>query len=152
MHGWRSSNKRGSKADRPDKKKKNPKFFLKLFSNEPAKVKISITRPEKEWKGQCSKDTIGSMIGFYLMVGSKPNRDLDQCPYHDGKPWTESPFVPMHEVSTPGNFYLDPLRDDDVYTIMPCTFEPGKKGTFFVSIMTDAEFSLKRESVSSKKR
>uniref|UniRef100_A0A7S3Y2S7 Uncharacterized protein n=1 Tax=Heterosigma akashiwo TaxID=2829 RepID=A0A7S3Y2S7_HETAK len=90
------------------------------------------------------------MIGFYLMSGDRPNREGGGV-YHEGKLWTESAFVPMHQVSTPENFYLDPLPDGKAYTIMPATFEPKKKGPFFISVVTDVEFTLKKESSSHKK-
>ncbi|CAM9840256.1 unnamed protein product, partial [Sphacelaria rigidula] len=38
-------------------------------------VKISLSRPEKDWKNKCIRDIMGSMIGFYLMAGAKPNRN-----------------------------------------------------------------------------
>jgi hypothetical protein len=48
-------------------------------------------------------------------------------------------------VATPQNFYLEPL-DDEVYTIIPATFEPEKHGAFFLSVASDSEFTLQRES------
>jgi hypothetical protein len=122
--------------------KKNPKFHLKLNCSNATKVQISVSRPEKEWKSVCLKDSIGCMMGFYLMQGRKPNRDMGFIS-HDGKAWNESPFVPLHNVSTPQNFVLDPLADDEVYCIMPATFEPGKTGSFFLNVVTEADFSLK---------
>ena len=53
-------------------------------------------------------------------------------------------MVPTHEVSTPPGFMLDSNSEDEVFTIMPATFEPGKTGPFFISIATDVEFSLRR--------
>lgn len=53
-------------------------------------------------------------------------------------------MVPTHEVSTPAGFMLDSNSEDEVFTIMPATFEPGKTGPFFISIATDVEFSLRR--------
>lgn len=54
-------------------------------------------------------------------------------------------MVPTHEVSTPPAFMLDNTSEDDIFTIMPATFEPGKTGPFFISIATtDADFSLRR--------
>jgi hypothetical protein len=80
-------------------------------------------------------------MGFYLMQGPKPNRDMGAI-FHDGKPWGESPFVPLHSVGTPEGFMLQPLPDGEVYSIMPTTFDPGKKGSFFLSVVTDVDFSL----------
>ena len=88
-------------------------------------------------------------MGFYLMQGHKPNRDMGNI-YHEGKPWGESPFVPLHSVGTPEGFMLAPLPEGEVYSIMPCTFDPGKKGSFFLSVVTDVDFTLTSASGSSK--
>lgn len=125
--------------------KRNPKYQLRLLSDRPAKVKITLTRPENTWKAQCRKDTVGCMMGFYLMVGAKPSREENGAIMYEGKPWTESAFVPMHSVSTPRNFYLEPLPDEEVYTIMPAIFEPKHEGSFMLSVSTDVEFQLKRD-------
>ncbi|GMI46565.1 hypothetical protein TrCOL_g11080 [Triparma columacea] len=129
--------------------KKNPRFNLKLNTTEPANVKIVLSRNEKSWVKECTKDSIGCMMGFYLMQGPKPNRDMGNI-FHDGKPWGESPFVPLHSVSTPEGFMLQPLPDGDVYSIMPTTFDPAKKGSFFLSVVTDVDFTLSSGSGSSK--
>ena len=136
---WTESTSGGSHLN-PDWKK-NPKFNLKLNSNEPANVKIVLSRNEKTWSKECTKDSIGSMMGFYLMQGSKPNRDLGNIT-HDGRPWGESAFVPLHSVSTPEDFILNPLPEGEAYTIMPATFDSGKKGPFFLSVITDVDFSF----------
>merc|ERR1719326_2260820 len=39
--------------------KRNPKYQLRLLSDRPAKVKITLTRPEQVWRGPCRKDTVG---------------------------------------------------------------------------------------------
>ena len=51
----------------------------------------------------------------------------------------------MHSVRTPQDFYMEALPDDGVFTIMPTTFEPGKKGPFFLSVSSDSDFILKKE-------
>lgn len=65
-------------------------------------------------------------------------------PFAQGRPYEGSPMVPTHEVSTPLGFMLENNPEDDIFTIMPATFEPGKTGPFFISITTDVEFSLRR--------
>ena len=135
---------------------KNPRYHLRLTSPHRAKVKISLSRPEAEWKGKCAKDMVGCMMGFYIFHGPHPDPHHEMgCCVHDGKPWGESAFVPMSSVSTPTNFYLEPLTDDgsgnDVYTIMPATFEPGKVGSFFLSVVADCEFVLKRDTSTDRK-
>lgn len=73
-----------------------------------------------------------------------PSRDVSEEIYHEGEPWSETPFVPMHAVSTPLNFELEPL-DDEVYTIIPTTFEPGNTGPFILSVVADSDFTLQRD-------
>ena len=115
-------------------------------------MKISLTRPDAAWRRSCRSDNIGCMLGFYLMVGSAnsqarltyANRDAGEI-QHEGRPWSESAFVPMHTVSTPEGFYLDPLPAGEVYIIMPATFEGGKTGPFMLSVSTDVDFVLKKD-------
>lgn len=54
-------------------------------------------------------------------------------------------MVGVWQVSTPAQFKLQPLPEDEVYVIMPATFESGKKGGFFLSVVTDADFSLRKD-------
>lgn len=49
--------------------RKNPKFSLAIRGTAEAEVKITLSRSEKEWKGQISKASLGSMIGFYIFTG-----------------------------------------------------------------------------------
>ena len=44
----------------------NPKFHLKLDSDQPQRVKITLSRPEKVWKKQIGMNLVGCMIGFYV--------------------------------------------------------------------------------------
>ena len=147
---WTESNSGGSHMHQCWKK--NPLYHLRLLGNKRSKVKISLSRPagNASWKAQTGKDSVGSMIGFYLVQGPAPARDAAEV-YHDGKPWSETPFVPMNSVSTPSNFVLEPL-EDEVYSIIPATFEAGKKGPFFLSVVADCDFSLQLQKDSSRTR
>ena len=127
--------------------KTNPKYKL-TFANATAraKVNITLTRPEADWK---MRDMVGSMMGFYLSRGAAPSTPNpgNQSPssdgaaiFHEGKPWNESPFVPMHSVSTPPGFALE--ATDGSYVIMPATYAPNKKGRFFLSVTSDVDFVL----------
>lgn len=108
------------------------------------------------------------------MLGPKPTLEPGVI-FHDSHPWNQSAFVPMHEVgyidlprylylsfylhdhvmyrfgmgqvSTPLDFMLRPLGEDEVYTIMPTTLEPGKRGSFFLSVVTEADFILRRDTL-----
>ena len=95
---WTESTAGGSHLN-PDWKK-NPRYSLTLDSSGPSPVKITLSRSQASWTKDCAKDSIGCMMGFYLMVGDKPNRDLSPA-HHDGRPWSESAFVPLHSVCTP---------------------------------------------------
>ena len=69
-------------------------------------------------------------------------------------PWKKSP--PTSEMRAElAERGLEPLTDDgsgnDVYTIMPATFEPGKVGSFFLSVVADCEFMLKRDTSTDRK-
>ena len=127
--------------------KKNPKWVLKFtdYNQEPLDLQITLKRPYNDWSKQCRMDLVGSMMGFYLFRGGKPvpNGDI----FHEGKPWNESPFVPLHQVQTPMSFRLPPPapEENDVYTIVPTTFEPGKKGPLFLSVISNKEFTLKKD-------
>lgn len=48
-------------------------------------MRISVSRPEKDWKNKCIRDSVGCMMGFYLMAGSKPNRN--QSIFHEVCNW-----------------------------------------------------------------
>ena len=124
--------------------KRNPKFVLSLLAEEhtgPANVTITLSRPEDRWARAVKLDTVGTMMGFYLMAGTRVTRDPTGV-NHEGKPWTGTAFMPIHEVSTPQHFTLQPLGEEEVYTIVPATFEPGQLGPFFVTVSADCEFSL----------
>merc|ERR1711988_19371 len=54
--------------------KKNPRFHLRLLGSSRTKVKITLSRPTAEWKDQVRKDTVGCMLGFYLVPGPTPDR------------------------------------------------------------------------------
>jgi len=124
--------------------KKNPRYHLRLLGDQTQNVKITLSRPDETWKGQLLKDSIGSMMGFYVVQGPRAARDGAEI-YYNGNPWSETPFVPMNSVSTPPNFELEVL-EDEVYTIIPATFEPAKKGPFFLSVVSDKDFTLQRDS------
>jgi len=125
--------------------KKNPKFHLRLAAGvERATVKVTLSRPTGPWKPNVTKDSLGCMLGLYLCKG--PNAQRGGLPgdeiWHEGEPWSETPFVPAHAVSTPAGFELPGLESGEVYTIVCATFEPGKMGPFVLSVTADADFSL----------
>jgi Calpain large subunit, domain III len=79
----------------PDTWKKNPCFHLKLKAPGPTRVRVVLSRPDKDWRAACHSDSVGCMMGFYLLQGSRPVRTPGAL-FHEGRPWDESPFVPTH--------------------------------------------------------
>ena len=143
---WTDTSAQGCHLNGPNWKR-NPRYQLRLESDRPSvKCKITLTRPEDLWKGPCGKDSVGNMMGFYLMSGRRdelPERGKGVRIQHDGRPW-EAPFVPMHSVGTPPGFLLEVLPPDEVYWVVPATFEPQKLGPFFLTVSADTDFSFKR--------
>ncbi len=56
--------------------------------------------------GECSKDRIGSMIGFYIIKGTKLTSRKGLIT-HNGEAWDSSPFSTSHSISTPLGFTLN---------------------------------------------
>ncbi|TYZ58889.1 hypothetical protein PybrP1_008178 [[Pythium] brassicae (nom. inval.)] len=121
--------------------KKNPKLYLHIKGVRPAKVKITLTRSELEWKAKCKRDAVGTMMGFYLFHGQKMARDGSTNIILNGRPWTETDFVPLHSVQSPPELVL-PSAFNEPYVIMPATYDPNKLGKFVVSVQSDVEFTL----------
>eukprot|EP00953_Heterococcus_sp_UTEX-ZZ885_P001844 1510-Heterococcus_DN1.PRE.4 len=88
----------------PDTWKKNPCFHLKLKAPGPTRVRVVLSRPDKDWRAACHSDRVGCMMGFYLLQGSRPVRTPGAL-FHEGRPWDESPFVPTHSAT----FDWDPV-------------------------------------------
>lgn len=140
--------------------KRNPKYTLQLRPrmgqglNEqnmlqqgqqlpPQQVKITLQRPEDRWRKKCAKDNaVDCMMGFYVVAGTKVTKEPTGI-YHQNVPWTTTGFVPIHEISTPENFYLEVLPNEEVYTIVPVTYSPGITGPFFVTVEASCDFTFK---------
>ena len=139
--------------------KRNPKFTLELRPRRngggrdgdndlgqqlpPQRVKITLQRPEDRWRKKCAKDNaVDCMMGFYVVAGTRVTKEPTGI-YHQNVPWTMTGFVPIHEISTPEDFYLDVLPNEDVYTIVPVTYSPGITGPFFITVEADCDFVLK---------
>lgn len=110
----------------------NPRFHLKLETNQQVKVKITLSRPEKAWKKQIGMNLVGCMIGFYVYAANQePSKDV--ILNREG-----IKFVPWNEISE--EVLLD--GHPDGYLIMCSTYEPSKVGPFILSISTEVDFSL----------
>ena len=77
--------------------------------------------------------------GFLLRVRNKINERTNWY-FYDGKPWTQTPYMPVHKISTPPDFMLQPLNEG-TYTILPTTFEPTTRA-FFIIAKVDCDFRL----------
>ena len=121
--------------------KRNPKFSLELFTDRPAKVDITISRPLDRWEKRAVKDSVGCMMGFYVISVTHVKKEPTGV-FHDGKPFVSTPYMPVHKLQTPEDFYLQPLAEKEVYTILPTTYEPEKLGPFFVTVKADCDFRL----------
>ena len=121
--------------------KRNPKFTLELFADRPAKVEITLSRPLDRWGKRAVKDSVGCMIGFYVIAGTRVTKEPTGI-FHEGKPFTVTPYMPVHKLSTPPEFYLPALAEKEVYTILPTTYEPERLGPFFVTVKADCDFRL----------
>jgi hypothetical protein len=135
---WTDSNSGGSHIF-PSTWKKNPKFTLRyhnpVTTDAPARFRITLARHGSTWRPVCKKDTVGNMIGFYIFL----TQGTEQIQIY------ESTFVPDEEVSTDVNFTLPQLQHGEVYTIMPCTFNDGKVGSFVLSILSEYEFHIRKD-------
>jgi hypothetical protein len=120
--------------------KKNPKYSLRFHNpvstDGPARFRITLARHGPNWKAACKKDTVGNMIGFYIFL----QQGTEQSVVY------ESTFLPDEEVSTEQTFALPQLQQGEVYMIMPCTLNDAKLGAFVLSILSEYEFHIKKES------
>lgn len=113
----------------PKYTQENPKFKLSVFNN--ANFTITLRRPHQMWVKEIAKDSVGSMIGFYI----SSNKDFNPSGFN-----SSVDFVPMDEVSTEPNFAL--TQSEEAYYIMPTTFEPNKFGPFFLTVSSESQFLL----------
>lgn len=127
---------------------KNPKFGLNIrwpvTAEAAPRVCITLAKHGPQWRAQSKKDTIGCMIGFYVLVSQ----------YGETHKVFESVFSPDHELATDPSFTLERLPPDAKYIIMPTTFEEGKVGPFVISVMCEYEFdfiSIKKEEAKGKR-
>ena len=80
-------------------------------------------------------------MGFYVIAGTRITKEPTGI-FHDGKPFVSTPYMPVHKLQTPTDFYLQPQAEKEVYTILPTTYEPEKLGPFFVTVKADCDFRL----------
>ncbi len=125
--------------------KKNPKYSFTIKNSAHSRevgvgantclVRLTLSRSGSTWKSLCRKNTLSSMIGFYIFVSR--NGELTQV--------FESTFVTSDEVSTDPSFALAPLFGEDEYVIMPTTYSENIMGAFVLSVISEHEFSIRKE-------
>lgn len=117
----------------------NPKYILKLITNETVEVKITLSRPEGPWRKPVGKNLVGCMIGFYVhQSGSIPTKD--NVLNAEG-----TKFVPWNEISETIVLKGNEINGNrEGYVIMPCTYESlkEKEGPFMIAVSTTVEFTL----------
>lgn len=121
-----------------EKFKKNPKFYMKLVTFDPArapvKLRITLSRYGSSWINTMRHDAVGSMIGFYIFRTNQGDQELIY----------EGAFVPDREVSTAADFALEPLDEEEDYIVLCTTFMEGQLGNFVLSVSADCEVALTR--------
>jgi len=60
-----------------------------------AHARIVLSRPEERWKGPAKQDSVGCMLGFYIVTCDR-ERDSKFNDGRSGNPNMETHFVPMH--------------------------------------------------------
>lgn len=122
--------------------KRNPAFVVKnLGPPGPVEAKITLTRPEERWRSAARADSVGCMIGFYIVTC---DRERDSK-FNDGRRelFQEVSFVPMHQVTLTTTLRYDLLPEGKVFLVVPATFEPEKEGPFHLTVSMDSDFTLK---------
>lgn len=130
--------------------RQNPSFDLEIQGTQATKVRITLSRSEREWKAQCQRDPVGTMIGFYVFPkgsGTFSGSEHKSVPLDtlkvNGRAWSATDFVPLHTVTSPPDLVLSPASKSG-YVIIPTTHEPGKVGKFVLSVECTTDFTLGR--------
>ena len=79
--------------------KRNPAFQIRPLDRVASSTaRITLSRPEERWRGPCKQDSVGCMLGFYIVTC---DRERDSK-FNDGRnPSMETNFVPMHTGTSP---------------------------------------------------
>lgn len=120
----------------------NPKYLLHFkdeeMSEEPVRVKITLTIAEKNWK-KLNPNTVNGMIGLYLL-----NRPEGKLAYSKDIVVNQTNFLPVKEISMEtvlGGEGMPPINPNG-YVIMPSTYQSKVQGTFIVSVKCDRPYEL----------
>lgn len=139
---WSPEQCGGCHVDRR-KWQKNPSYRLKLhgIEGEQVKVKVSLSRPEDRWSKIMARDSVASMIGFYIL-SSRNDNDMRSAFEYNKSETFQTKFVPMSSVKTPDSFTIEVPPKDEHLLIVPCTYGPDQHGPFSLCVTSDIGFSL----------
>jgi hypothetical protein len=121
----------------------NPSFLIKPFAavmDEVTTLHITLQRPSAAWTRAVKADSIGSMIGFYVVTTPS-----DTPAKHNGTAGIlhESAFVPMHSVDGEVSVSFPDLAARGMsVVVVPTTFEPRLAGPFTLTVTGSVEFEL----------
>jgi len=109
---------------------RNPKFSLTTPTR--MTCKITLARCEKPWRSQVAKDSVGCMMGLYVMQGGSDVSRENVI--------AETTFVPGTEVTL--ECTLERCAVEDSYCVIPCTYDPGKIGEFMIRVCSESRFDF----------
>eukprot|EP00920_Eleutheroschizon_duboscqi_P040552 GHVT01097032.1.p1 GENE.GHVT01097032.1~~GHVT01097032.1.p1 ORF type:complete len:243 (+),score=75.43 GHVT01097032.1:967-1695(+) len=136
----------------------NPRFLISVA--QPSRLVVTVARVEAQWRKQTANDSVGCMLGFYLLrpnsscfsprrVGSSSSSS--PAPWRAGELLAQSSFLAGHEVHMPVHLVppaaataTDPPNEVDglslplgAVVLVPTTYAPEKFGDFIVSVSSD---------------
>lgn len=104
--------------------KRNPKFLV--VPHETLQLTVTLARLPRQWR----KGTgLENMIGFYVCAADNVDGVIPE-PLKSKR--AESAFAPMafSEIT----YELQPSAANPAFVIVPCTYGPGRKGSFEISL------------------
>ena len=104
--------------------KRNPKFVIRPQGR--TQLTITLTRLPGQWRRGTSLD---KMIGFYILAASDVDGNVQQ-PHKSIR--AESTFLPLAKSTL--QYELMPTERTPAFILVPCTYGPGCKGGFQLSI------------------
>jgi Calpain large subunit, domain III len=108
--------------------KRNPKYLV--VPHEPLHLTICLSRVPSEWK---VSTPLENMIGFYVCTAS----DESGTVAHPAKSkCAESLFLPLATSSI--TYELKRSVSSPAFLIVPCTYGPGRKGNFQLSLSSNS--------------
>lgn len=104
--------------------KRNPKFLI--IPQEPMQVTVTLARLPRQWRRGTALE---SMIGFYVCAADDVEGTIRE-PLKSKR--AESAFAPMACAEI--TYELKPSSANPAFVIIPCTYGPGRKGNFEITL------------------